>query len=71
MIYMTSEEAGRAVGVSSAFIRYLARKGDLPNAATTGRGVYLFDPSVVSEFAKNRERDRKQPRANYRKVRKS
>jgi len=62
MIYMTSEEAGRAIGVSSAFIRYLARKGTLPSAATTGRGVYLFDPNVVNEFSRRRNeglKDRK------------
>jgi hypothetical protein len=68
MIYMTSEEAGRVIGVSSAFIRYLARKGTLTSAATTGRGVYLFDPIVVKEFARKRKRAQESERLSQSKT---
>ena len=50
-------DAARALGVSAAMVRVLSGNGRLAVAATTPRGVRLFDPDAVETLRRARERD--------------
>ena len=51
-------DAARVLGLSSAMVRVLSERGRLPVAATTPRGVRLFDPDAVEALRRERERAR-------------
>ncbi len=49
-------DAARLLGLSAAMVRVLSESGRLPVAATTPRGVRLFDPDAVEALRRERER---------------
>lgn len=51
---MTSSDAARILALSSDMVRLLARKGALPIAARTIRGVRLFRRADVERLARER-----------------
>jgi len=56
-VFLTSAEAGRALGLSSAWVRVLADRGALPVAAVTRGGIRLFSPDAI-EAARVRRGER-------------
>lgn len=49
-------DAARLLGLSAAMVRVLSESGRLPVAATTPRGVRLFDPDAVEVLRRERAR---------------
>lgn len=56
LMLLEVNDAAQALGVSPALVRVLAVSGRLSVAATTPRGVRLFDPDAVEALRRDRER---------------
>lgn len=57
--FLSSADASRLLGVTTATVRLMARRGDLPVAARTEGGIHLFRREDVEELAREREQHRK------------
>jgi excisionase family DNA binding protein len=55
--YIGTDEVARRLGVTPTWVRLLARRGDLPEAARVGRWR-LFHPAAVEAFKKARAKAR-------------
>jgi DNA-binding transcriptional MerR regulator len=56
MQLLEAADAARILGVTPDTVRMHADKGNLVIAATTGRGVRLFERREVERFRESRER---------------
>jgi excisionase family DNA binding protein len=52
--YIGTDEVARRLGVTPTWVRLLARRGELPEAARVGRWR-LYDPAAVDAFKKARK----------------
>jgi DNA-binding transcriptional MerR regulator len=55
---LSTSDAGRILGVAAATVRLMQRRGDLPLAARTEGGIYLFRRADVEQLAARREHQR-------------
>lgn len=53
-MYLSTGDAARTLGVTSATVRLMVKRGDLPCAAMTESGVYLFARPDVERLAAER-----------------
>jgi DNA-binding transcriptional MerR regulator len=53
--FLESADAGRILGLTPAAVRQLARRGILPVAQVTSRGVRLFTREAIEQLARQRE----------------
>jgi excisionase family DNA binding protein len=53
--YMSAADASRVLDVTTATIRLMVRRGDLPVAATTEGGIRLFNRTDVEGLAARRQ----------------
>jgi DNA-binding transcriptional MerR regulator len=51
---LESADAGRILGLTPAAVRQLARRGTLPVAGVTPRGVRLFTREAIEQLARER-----------------
>jgi DNA-binding transcriptional MerR regulator len=52
---LMSADAGRVLNLTPAAVRQLARRGTLPVARMTPRGVRLFTREAIEQLARQRE----------------
>ena len=57
--YLAAAEAARTLGVTSATVRLMAKRGALRIAAKTEGGIHLFDRRDVEQLRRDRESRRK------------
>jgi Helix-turn-helix domain len=55
---LESADASRILGLTPATVRQLARRGTLPVASVTPRGVRLFTREAIEKLAREREDQR-------------
>ena len=56
--FLSAADASRVLGVTTATIRLMARRGELPVTAMTEGGIRLFRRKDVEELARRRQQQR-------------
>lgn len=61
--FLSAADAARLLGVTTATVRLMARRGDLPVAAKTVGGIHLFKRPDVTALAARRNSPQSSARA--------